>query len=116
MTIGLVATRGIDGLRIFKDTDKNGPENWSNAHFKNDVKDRKNCHKAMKFSDDGGLFAYVNEEVAVDVYDTAKNEVICQIPRPRTFSLQFSPKGNYLCCYQPNYILDLSDKIKSGMK
>jgi len=103
MTIGLVATRGIDGLRIFKDTDKNGPENWSNAYFKDDVKDRKNCHKAMKFSDDGGLFAYVNEEVAVDVYDTAKNEVICQIPRPRTFSLQFSPKGNYLCCYQPNY-------------
>jgi len=60
-------------------------------------------HKAMLFSPDGKVLAFVNESTGVQIYDVPSNKIIFTIDLPRTTTLQFSPQSRYLCLQQPNY-------------
>merc|ERR1712110_718558 len=57
----------------------------------------------MQFTQDGKLFAYVNESTGCHILDVVKNQLIFSIPLNKTSWLQFSPRGRYICLQQPLY-------------
>lgn len=101
--IGLIASRGTEGLNLFSNTVTKHPSSFNDAEFTDQLNDAKLTFRSMKFSNNGKLFAYINEEKGCHIYCTLTNKIVSTIPLPRTNMIQFSPKGNYICLSQPNY-------------
>jgi len=100
----ILATRSVDGLHMFADVHQKSELSWSKdaAKFHNSIPEKRE-HRAMQFSEDGTLFAYVNEVTGTHIMSVADNKNIFTIPLPKTSWLQFSPENNYICLQQPLY-------------
>lgn len=113
MPFPLLAARSDKGLHLYQNVDQVSKLSTSDALF-NDPPPEKVMHKAMLFSPDGKLFAFVNGQTGVHIYDVASNKVVFTIDMPRTSTLQFSPQSRYLCLQQPNYAARKGETVEKN--
>lgn len=83
-----------------------GVEVWTAAGFKSPyiqntkfARDESKFCRAIEFSPDGKHLAYGNGTV-VQICTTTDWKRTCTLPRPKAFSLQFSPKGTYIMTWE----------------
>jgi translation initiation factor 2A len=98
----ILASRGVNGLHLFENLNTKNKLTWDEGKFHEPIPERLS-HRAMQFTTDGKLFAYVNESTGAHILDVVKNQVIFSIPLNKTSWLQFSPNGKYICLQQPLY-------------
>lgn len=113
MAFPLLASRSEEGLHLFSNVHQKSQLNFSDAIFHDPIPE-KLMHKAMLFSPNGKIFAFVNEKTGVQIYNVAKNEIVFTINLPRTTTLQFSPQSKYLCLQQPNYAAKKDENIEKN--
>ncbi|XP_074658465.1 eukaryotic translation initiation factor 2A-like [Tubulanus polymorphus] len=91
-----VTLRGSDGIWMHYGP----PTNKRKEDFRDT---NKNC-RCMAFSSDGNLFAYINGKFVI-VVDLRSNAIVCQLQKPKTIFLEFSPKSTYLATWESYYVV-----------
>ncbi|XP_054271256.1 eukaryotic translation initiation factor 2A [Macrosteles quadrilineatus] len=91
--VPVVAVRGSTGISV-----NQGPPSYELVSaFKRD--DSKNC-RCMLFSPHGEYFAWANG-ININIVATKTWTPLASIPSPKTYCIQFSPRGTYLMTWQP---------------
>lgn len=93
MASPVIAIRGSSGLGLLRGI----PVEGRVENFETDTS--KNC-KDMLFTKNGDLFAWCNGQ-KVQIVSTSSYASVSELDKPRTASIDFSPKGTYLATWEP---------------